>query len=480
MADPIVNFFKSTLVGTYSDTDTSLTVASGDGALLPDPSTDGAFNLTIFEGLQVTNSTSFEIVRVTARSGDVLTVTRGAESTTPLTIGSATHSILMSATKKTFDDINTAIENIDLTTITGAESIKFDTTGDEEFGLPTGTTAQRPASPSQGYMRYNTDDGIGVEVYNGSRWVSLGAGFAQLALEVAQATVTANDAVFALPLEVEYLVIAGGGGGGQSGGNGAGGAGGAGGYRSSVIGESSGGGASAESTLELSSSTNYTVTVGAGGSGSASGTPGNNGSNSVFSTITSLGGGGGGSADSTDNVGDGGSGGGEGGRGSGNAGTGIGLGTANQGFNGGLLSDNTGDAGGGGGAGSVGGNGNSSKAGDGGSGVSSSITSSSVGRAGGGGGGGETSGTGGTASDGGGAGGGTDTNGSDATINTGGGGGGGGGLGDGGSGGSGVVILRYPSSYSITIGAGLTGTETTDGSEKYAVITAGTGNVSWT
>jgi len=42
-----------------------------------------------------------------------------------------------------------------------------------------------------------------------------------------------------------------------------------------------------------------------------------------------------------------------------------------------------------------------------------------------------------------------------------------------------VVILRYPSSYSITIGAGLTGSETTDGSEKYAVITAGTGNVSW-
>jgi hypothetical protein len=169
MADPIRNFFKSTLVGTYSDSDTSITIATGDGALLPDPSTDGAFNLTIFEGLQVTGSTEFEIVRVTARSGDVLTVTRGAESTTPLTIGSATHSILMSATKKTFDDINTAIQNIDITTIAGAESIKFDTTGDEVLKIPVGTTAQRPTSPETGFIRYNTDDSR-PEIYNGSRW----------------------------------------------------------------------------------------------------------------------------------------------------------------------------------------------------------------------------------------------------------------------------------------------------------------------
>ena len=193
MADPIVNFFKSTLVGTYSDSATSLTIATGDGALLPDPSTDGAFNLTIFEGLQVTNSTSFEIVRVTARSGDVLTVTRGAENTTPLTIGSSTHSILMSATKKTFDDINDAIDNVNVTTLTGVEELTFDTTGDEEFGLPAGTTAQRPASPSAGYMRWNSTDSR-IEFYNGSRWAGLSEiGLEQVSLGVAQLSVTAND-----------------------------------------------------------------------------------------------------------------------------------------------------------------------------------------------------------------------------------------------------------------------------------------------
>ena len=59
---------------------------------------------------------------------------------------------------------------------------------------------------------------------------------------------------------VQYLVIAGGGAGGDDGGRGGGG--GAGGYRSSVTGENSGGGASAETALSLLTGTNYTVTVG--------------------------------------------------------------------------------------------------------------------------------------------------------------------------------------------------------------------------
>jgi len=49
----------------------------------------------------------------------------------------------------------------------------------------------------------------------------------------------------------------------------------------------------------------------------------------------------------------------------------------------------------------------------------------------------------------------------------------------GGNGGSGVVILSYPFIYTITLGAGLTGTTTTFGANKITTITAGTGNVSW-
>ena len=49
----------------------------------------------------------------------------------------------------------------------------------------------------------------------------------------------------------------------------------------------------------------------------------------------------------------------------------------------------------------------------------------------------------------------------------------------GGTGGSGVIILRYSNSYTITIGAGLTGTTSTNGTNTIATITAGSGNVSW-
>jgi hypothetical protein len=66
------------------------------------------------------------------------------------------------------------------------------------------------------------------------------------------------------------------------------------------------------------------------------------------------------------------------------------------------------------------------------------------------------------------------------TANTGGGGGGKANGGNGAAGGSGVVILRYPDTVTITIGAGLTGSESAaSGGYKRATITAGTGNVSF-
>lgn len=281
--------------------------------------------------------------------------------------------------------------------------------------------------------------------------------------------------------DVEYLVIAGGGGGAGNGSGTtyrAGGGGGAGGYRSSVIGESSGGGASAESVLTLEPATNYTVTVGAGApSTEGLSSVGNEGNDSEFSTITAIGGGRGGQGGSESSLpSTGGSGGGAGGQDQGYPGA---AGTSGQGFSGGSMrsgyagSDVTG--GGGGGAGGNGQSGSSS--GNGGAGVSSSITGSSTPRASGGGGGN------GNALAGGGGNGGVNSSGQNGSVNTGGGGGGGrnapGSSGGGGAGGSGVVILRYPSGRTITIGAGLTGSETTVGANKVATITAGTGNVSF-
>lgn len=296
-----------------------------------------------------------------------------------------------------------------------------------------------------------------------------------------------NSVTIPTLIAVDYLVVAGGAGGGGTSAYNVGGAGGAGGLRSTVTG--TGGGGSLETALNCALSTNFTVTVGAGGSyGGSGGSHGSNGSNSVFSTITSTGGGYGAGNTNTATGANGGSGGG----GAGDSGTGTragGTGTANQGFAGGtgLRSDVSHErraGGGGGGASAIGGAGafasSTSTGGAGGAGVATDISGSSVTYAGGGGGGGwNVGGTGGAG--GGGAGATSSTNnGSNGTANTGGGGGGSAQAGNGGSGGSGVVILRYPDSRTITIGAGLTGTTSAaSGGLKRTTITAGTGNVSW-
>jgi hypothetical protein len=301
-----------------------------------------------------------------------------------------------------------------------------------------------------------------------------------------------NSVTIPTLVTVNYLVVAGGGGGGGASAYNLGGAGGAGGLRSTVT--ATGGGGSLETALNCALSTNFTVTVGAGGAGGSGGNNGVEGNNSVFSTVTSTGGGKGAGTGGSGESGNGGSGGG----GAGTSGTGTrpgGTGTANQGYAGGtgLRSDISHErraGGGGGGANAVGaagayevrlGLGPFAYGGNGGNGVATDISGSSVTYAGGGGGSGwNYGGTGGT----GGGGNGSDSN-SGETSGTANSGGGGGGVGNssgrsGGAGGSGVVILRYPDTRTITIGAGLTGTTSAaSGGFKRTTLTAGTGNVSW-
>ena len=282
--------------------------------------------------------------------------------------------------------------------------------------------------------------------------------------------------VFSIPLTVDYLVVAGGGGAGYDDYGG----GGAGGLRTSY-GSTSGGGSSAESSQSLIVNTNYSVTIGSGGSGDQGNNP-SSGTNSNFNSIISIGGGKGNNAATS---------GGSGSGGSGNNANGlpVGIGTTGQGYNGGPgypRANNDESGGGGGGAGSIGGSGVANIAGNGGSGLAVSITGSSVYYAGGGGGGGRT--TGGAGGSGGGAAGTGAASAINAIVNTGGGGGAAGansGNYSGSNGGSGVVILRYPSVYTISPTSGSGGfTYTTDTSISNTKVTtftaAGGGNIQFT
>jgi uncharacterized protein YdaL len=73
------NNAASTLATGIASGATSLTLATGQGALFPTLTVGDFFYATIIAG---NNPTSFEIVKVTARSGDVLTITRAQEGTT--------------------------------------------------------------------------------------------------------------------------------------------------------------------------------------------------------------------------------------------------------------------------------------------------------------------------------------------------------------------------------------------------------------
>jgi len=225
---------------------------------------------------------------------------------------------------------------------------------------------------------------------------------------------------------VEYLVVGGGGGGGGGGlgANGTpntGGGGGGGGTHGAGGGGGGGGGGGMRTGSLTVSAQAYSVTIGNGGNAGAN-SAGTAGAASVFHTVTAAGGGAGGGAQSAG--GGGGSGGGADAGAAGGAATPAGQG--NTGGNGGTYAGPAYPGGGGGGASAVGGAGSgSTTAGAGGAGAASSISGASAYYAGGGGGGLYTG---------------------DPGSNGGIGGGGRGGPGGGGTsqGGSGVVIIRYP------------------------------------
>ena len=342
--------------------------------------------------------------------------------------------------------------------------------------LPSGSTADRPASGQAGQVRFNTTTGQ-MEYWSSTsdtpQWRNIKDG-------------PLNQ------VSVRYLVIGGGGGGGgytQAGGGGAGG------YRTNFgTGNISGGNSAVEADLTLLPETQYTVTVGAGGAGGINNSStgyGQRGSDSVFASITSYGGGGGGiysgimPPTSQLPVGSG------GGAPNDSTGTRSGqAGTAGQGSDGGskLITAHTADypGMGGGGAGAPGESRTTStdQERDGGDGLASTITGTSVTRAGGGGGGlYRTS----LPLGAGGAGGGGDgaygsiVAGSSGVANTGGGGGGAGySLGTGGDGGSGVVILRIPNTWSATFSGVTASAAASVSSDRVYTVTAGTGTVTFT
>ena len=337
---------------------------------------------------------------------------------------------------------------------------------DNALGLKSYDTTARDALTSvAGDMIYNTTTSK-AEYYDGSAWKATGG----------------PDVV-----SVEYLIVGGGGGGGN-GHDAGGGGGGAGGLMTNFASDTSGGGDSTRAGLYLTKSSNYLISIGAGGTGDTSNYGGTQGTNTVLGPLSAIGGGGGGARSGNGTTG--GSGGGNSGgtadangRGGGRAGTRL------QGFEGGGGNSSNSRKGGGGGAGMKGYFMDTDVGEDGGDGTISTIltttqaTTYSVGEVDGsdvyfaGGGAGCPNHPNTTVSSGGKGGGGNSTYGSDApagVTNTGSGGGATSILTNAaGNGGSGVLIIRFTDNFSISGLTGLTSSTFTSGGYKYYIFTAG-------
>lgn len=115
--DPVKNFALVEVSLGYDSDDTSIVLKTGDGAILPAPSTDGEFDLVWFNFTDFPNiqdDPDKEIVRVIARSTDTLTITRAQQDTTAQnhnTVGKV-YKMAQVHTKKDRDDVENFLQSI--------------------------------------------------------------------------------------------------------------------------------------------------------------------------------------------------------------------------------------------------------------------------------------------------------------------------------------------------------------------------------
>lgn len=153
MSVKFANNAFGTLNAGISNSATSITLSSGQGARFPTLASGEYFYATLID-----TSNNLEVVKCTARSTDVLTVTRAQESTTAQAFAIG-------------DRIELRVTAGGLTD--AANPYDKDTTSTGSLALPVGTTAQQPtAADTEGHIRYDSDDNV-VYYSNGTDWLKI-------------------------------------------------------------------------------------------------------------------------------------------------------------------------------------------------------------------------------------------------------------------------------------------------------------------
>jgi hypothetical protein len=175
--DPVKNFCKVIVNGLYNNTATTIQLALGEGNKLPNPSTEGQYNLVWWNATDYSDPSDDpykEIVRVTAKSGDQITILRGQEGTTAQNhnLPGKTYKMMLALTKKTYEDLQTIEVYKDGTLVgqrAGLNFLNFNDISDD-------TTNQRINLNLGSFMQYNFGDGSDGDliISTGTTTINLG------------------------------------------------------------------------------------------------------------------------------------------------------------------------------------------------------------------------------------------------------------------------------------------------------------------
>ena len=168
MSVKFANNAHSTLASSVSTSATSITVASGQGARFPSLSSGEYFYATLID-----TSNNLEIVKVTARSTDVLTATRAQESTTARAFSSGdrielrvTAQGLVDATTIQADQV---VNSMIATDAVNADSIVANAVGASEINVSgNGNAGQALLSDGDGTFSFGQAGQIGQVLFSSS------------------------------------------------------------------------------------------------------------------------------------------------------------------------------------------------------------------------------------------------------------------------------------------------------------------------
>ena len=125
MTQLFANNAKGKLNANLTNTATTLTLVTGNGAKFPAITGADYFLATLFE-YGADGEQNHEIVRVSARSGDTFTIVRAQEGTTARAWGSGTP-VELRVTRDTLNDFHTDGENADFNAVTASSLILKET-----------------------------------------------------------------------------------------------------------------------------------------------------------------------------------------------------------------------------------------------------------------------------------------------------------------------------------------------------------------